>query len=250
MSERRIAVSLSKGGTGKSTTLTSLAHGLALAGHTVLAVDTDTQGQVAEIFGCEPEYGLAELIAEEVTPEDALYPARENLWILAGGRQLATTKQLISKQEFGGEQMLTRALDPYSGQFDFVLVDTSPGWDSLTINVLFYVHELVAPVALEVLAVRGLIHFENRIADIQSYRQGLEMRYVLPTFYDGRVKKSDEIMDQLKAYYQDRLCRPIRYNVRLSEAPGYGMSIFEYAPKSSGAKDYAALVERIRNDEQ
>lgn len=248
MKERRIAVSLSKGGTGKSTTLTSLAHGLALAGHTVLAIDTDTQGQVAEIYGCETEHGLAELMAGEVDPEDALYPARDNLWILSGGRQLAATKQLIAKQEFGSEKMLARALEPYSNRFDYILIDTSPGWDALTINVLFYVEEIVAPVALEVLAVRGLIHFENRIADIQVYHQGLNMRYILPTFYDGRVKKSEEILEQLRQYYQERLCRPIRYNVRLSEAPGHGATIFEYAPQSTGARDYAALVERIRKD--
>lgn len=248
MSERRIAVSLSKGGTGKSTTLTSLAHGLALAGHTVLAIDTDTQGQVAEILGCQPEVGLSELVAEEVSPDDALFNARENLWILAGGRQLAATKQLIAKQEFGSEQVLTRALEPYADRFDYILIDTSPGWDALTINVLFYVNELIAPVALEVLAVRGLIHFENRIADIQSYRQDLNLRYVLPTFLDGRVRQSEEIMKQLEIHYQDRMCRPIRYNVRLSEAPGHGMTIFEYAPRSSGAADYAALVERIRSD--
>ena len=249
MSERRIAVSLSKGGTGKSTTLTSVAHGLALAGYNVLAVDTDTQGQVAEIFGVQPEYGLAELVAEEVSPQDALIQAREGLWVLAGGRGLAGTKQLIAKQEFGSEQVLTRALAPYEGSFDYILVDTSPGWDALTINVLFYVNELIAPVALEVLAVRGLIHFENRIKDIQSYHQNLQMRYILPTFLDGRVKKSQEILQQLRDHYGERTCDPIRYNVRVSEAPGYGLSIFEYDPKSSGAADYAALVERIRADE-
>ncbi len=249
MSERRIAVSLSKGGTGKSTTLTSIAHGLALAGYNVLAVDTDTQGQVAEIFGCQPEYGLSELVAEEVNPDDALFQARERLWVLAGGRGLAGTKQLIAKQEFGGEQVLSRALAPYEGHFDYILVDTSPGWDALTINVLFYVNELVAPVALEVLAVRGLVHFENRIKDIQTYHSNLQMRYVLPTFLDGRVKKSQEILQQLRDHYGPRTCDPIRYNVRLSEAPGYGLSIFEYDPKSSGAADYAALVERIRADE-
>lgn len=249
MSERRIAVSLSKGGTGKSTTLTSLAHGLALAGYNVLAVDTDTQGQVAEIFGCQPEYGLAELVEEAISPEEAIYQARERLWILAGGRGLAGTKQLIAKQEFGSEQVLSRTLAAYNDRFDFILVDTSPGWDALTINVLFYVNELVAPVALEVLAVRGLIHFERRIADIQTYHPELQMRYILPTFLDGRVKKSHEILQQLHDHYGTRICDPIRYNVRLSEAPGYGLSIFEYDPKSSGAADYAALVERIRANE-
>ena len=248
MAERRMAVSLSKGGTGKSTTLAALAHGLSMAGHTVLAIDTDTQGQIAEILGVEAQAGLAELMAGEVNAEAALTPARDRLWILAGGRRLASTKQLIAQQEYGSEFMMSRVLEPYAGRFDYVLVDTSPGWDVLTINVLFYVTELIVPIALEVLAVRGLIQFEQRVADIQNHNPELSMRYVLPTFMDGRVRKSQEILKQLRSYYGERLCRPIRYNVRLSEAPGYGQTIFEYAARSKGAADYAALVERIRKD--
>ena len=248
MSARRIAVSLSKGGTGKSTTTTSLGHGLALSGYNVLVIDTDTQGQVAEIFGVEPEYGLADLVAGDVNHQDAMHETREGLWIISGGRELAGTKSLISKQEFGSEQTLLRTLEPYNEHFDYILVDTSPGWDVLTVNVLFYVNEVVSPVSLEVLSIRGLIHFENRINDIKEYKPDIELKYVLPTFLDGRVKKSQEILEQLQDYYGDRICDPIRYNVRLSEAPGHGMSIFEYDPKSTGAKDYAALIKRIVAD--
>ena len=74
------------------------------------------------------------------------------------------------------------------------------------------------------------------------------LQYVLPTFFDRRVKKSAEIFTQLEAYCGDKICPPIRYNVRLSEAPGHRQTIFEYAPKSVGAQDYQKLTERIQDD--
>jgi chromosome partitioning protein len=83
---------------------------------------------------------------------------------------------------------------------------------------------------------------------IQKYHSSLTLRYILPTFMDRRVKKSEEILGQLRGYYAGLVCRPIRYNVRLSEAPGYGQTIFEYASRSTGAADYQQLTERILQD--
>ena len=244
---RKLAIALSKGGVGKTTTAINLAHGLARSGYRVLLVDTDTQGQVAESLGQAPSAGLAEVMAEEVRPEDAVFQARESLWMLAGGRKLAGIKQVIARKEFGGEQVFSKALDSLDGQYDYVILDTAPGWDTLTINVLFYAQEVLAPIALEVLAVKGIVRFERRLADIQEYHQDTEFKYVLPTFMDRRVKKSEEILRLLVNHYGQRLCQPIRYNVRLSEAPGYGQTIFEYAPTSPGAEDYQTLTERIES---
>ncbi len=103
--------------------------------------------------------------------------------------------------------------------------------------------------ALEVMALQGLIDFRRHLESIRRYHAGLELRYVLPTFMDRRVRKSDEIYTQLGAYFTQQLCAPVRYNVRLSEAPGFGQTIFEYAPRSYGAQDYQALAERIVADE-
>jgi chromosome partitioning protein len=181
--------------------------------------------------------------------EQALAPARDNLWLMAGGRSLAGLKRLITRKDYGGEQTLAEALFPGDGRFDFVVVDTAPGWDALTINVLFYAETVLAPVSLEILALQGLLEFYNSLAAIQKYRSQLQLRYILPTFYDRRVKKSAEILAQLQSHFGERVCPPVRYNVRLSEGPGYGQSIFEYSPASTGAQDYQALVERILSDE-
>jgi chromosome partitioning protein len=245
---RKIAVSLSKGGVGKTTTAANLAAGLARAGRSVLLVDTDTQGQASRALGVSPAAGLAEYILEEASAEEAVIEARPQLYLLAGGRNLAGMKRLIDKKDFGGEQTLSEGLEPLAGRYDYVILDTAPGWDSLTVNVLFYASEILAPVSMEILTLTGLIYFQESIEAIQKYKPELEIRYIVPTFYDLRVKKSQEILEQLQAYYKEQLCSPIRYSVRLSEAPGLGQSIFEYAPGTPGAEDYQALVERIEQN--
>ncbi len=195
-----------------------------------------------------PEIGLSELISEEATPEAAIQEVREKLYLLAGGRSLAGLKRLIDRKDFRGERTLADGLEQLDSKYDYIILDTAPGWDSLTVNVLFYASEILAPVSMEVLTLTGLLYFQESIEAIQEYRPELEIRYILPTFMDGRVKKSEEILAQLQTAYQDKLCKPIRYSVRLSEAPGYGQTIYEYAPKTTGAEDYQALVERIVRD--
>ena len=247
---RKIAIALSKGGVGKTTTAVNLATGLALAGKRVLLVDVDTQGQVTKALGLQTGLGLADLVTAETTSAEALLPAREGLSVLAGGRALAGLKRQITRRDFGGEQVLSEALAPFEDQFDYTILDTAPGWDALTVNVLFYAHQVVAPVSLEVLTLQGLIEFEQSLTAIQKYHPALNLAYILPTFFDRRVRKSAEILEQLHSHYDARVCAPVRYNVRLSEAPGYGQSIFEYAPHSPGAEDYQALVERIMRDDR
>ena len=245
---RRIAISLSKGGVGKTTTAVNIAAGLARAGYSVLLIDTDTQGQAGRALGLQPEIGLAELISGDTSPEEAIQEARERLALLAGGRSLAGLKRLIDRKDFRGEKALADGLEQLDSHYDYILLDTAPGWDSLTVNVLFYADEILAPVSMEVLTLTGLLYFQKSIEAIQEYRPELELRYVVPTFYDRRVKKSEEILAQLQTAYPEQLCSPIRYSVRLSEAPGYGQTIYEYAPGTTGAEDYQTLVERIVRD--
>lgn len=244
---RKLAVALSKGGVGKTTTAVNLAAGLAARGQRVLLVDVDTQGQAGRALGVAPTIGLGELAQAEATPEQAIISVRPNLWLLAGGRTLSGLRMAINRREFGGEQTLREALTPLEGQYDLVILDTAPGWDTLTVNVLFYAEEILAPVSMEVLTLQGLLEFARNLGPIQKYHPDLSLRYVLPTFVDRRVRKSEEILAQLEAHFADQLCEPVRYNVRLSEAPGYGQTIFEYAPHSAGAYDYNRLAERILN---
>ncbi len=197
------------------------------------------------MLGCKPEYGLAELVAKEVEPQKAIFKARDNLWVLAGGRALAGVKRLIDRKDFGGELTIAEALTPFEHLFDFVIVDSSPGWDPITVNVLFYVKELLIPVSLEVMSLQGLSEFSKSLATIQKYRSSLGITFILPTFSDDKIESRLEILTRLKELYSDYLCTPIRYCPDLSEAPAYGRTIFEYSNESTGALDYKTLVRTV-----
>ena len=113
---RKIAVALTKGGVGKTTTAVNLAAGLALSGQRVLLIDVDTQGQAGKTLGCAPAVGLAELAAGNAAPDQAILPVRDRLWLLAGGKALAGLKMLITRKEFGAERTLSEALAPLDNQ--------------------------------------------------------------------------------------------------------------------------------------
>ncbi len=245
---RKIVIANSKGGVAKTTTSVNLGAGLARRGHRTLLIDLDTQGHIARSLGIEPQVTLATVIEEELMPQEAMIEARPNLYVLAGGRELAGTKRLIARRDLGSEMALYEALVPLDGQFEYVLLDTAPSWDVLNINALFYANEILVPVSLEVLALHGVADFIASVKVVQRYNPNIQIRYILPTFLDLRVAKSNEILEQLQRHFNGLVLPPIRYSVRLSEAPGFGQSIFEYAPGSRGALDYEELVERIEKD--
>ncbi len=127
----KLAVALSKGGVGKTTTAVNLAASLALNNKSVLLIDVDTQGQAARALGCKPASGLAEWISDETPVQTALFSARPGLWLLSGGRNLVSLKRQITRKDFGGERTLSEGLHSLRDQFDYVLLDTEPGWDAV-----------------------------------------------------------------------------------------------------------------------
>ncbi len=246
---RKICVTLSKGGVGKTTTSVNLGVGLSLAGYKVLLVDTDTQGQSSYLLGKKPKAGLTELLTRELTPEECLVQARNNLWLLSGGKSLAGVKRIIDRKSFGAEYTLAEALKPLNRKFDFIIMDTSPGWDQLIVNVLFYATEVLVPVALEVMPLHGLSEFMKSLGSIQKYRKEIQLKYIVPTFMDTRIKGPQALYSQLKRLYPEYVCTPIRYSESLSEAPSFGKSIFEFAPGSTASADYRELVRKVSLNE-
>ncbi len=245
---KKIVVSLLKGGVAKSETSVHLAHGLALAGYKVLLVDTDVQAQCSDMLGVEPENGLAEVIAGWADPQDAVCQARPNLWLLAGGVKLAAVKMEIARREMAPEAVLAETIDRYEGQFDVMVMDTAPGWDTLLVNALYCCEDVLSPVSMEPMALKGLSRFEERLDIVRKYKPSLRLRWVAPTFVDGRVKKSRQIMKQLEELYGDRLTPPIKYSAKLSEITAFGQTIYESDPKSPGAKGYRQLTQKVIAD--
>ena len=245
---RKVAFSNAKGGVAKTTTCVNIGAGLSLAGYRTLIVDLDSQGQVTKSLGVDAEQGLAELVQGEASLEDVQVEAREELFVIAGGKALSGVKRIISRRDMRSELVLAEALDGLLG-YDFVLLDTAPSWDVLNVNCLFYANELLIPVSMEVLALQGIGDFLGSVKQVQRYREGLAIVGIIPTFYDARVRKSAEILEQLGRYFPEAVWPPVRYNVRLSEAPGFGQHIFEYDYRSNGAADYARLTRRLAKGE-
>ena len=252
---RRIAVSMAKGGVGKTTTSVNLAHGLAASGHKVLLVDCDTQSQVSLFLGVKPAHGLYEFITGEdekgqaVTRKNALFLARPNLWILSGGIKLVELKNWLGEQPRDQRQtVLSNAFITKGGALDFLIFDCAPGWDVLSVNILMAAREVLCPVALQTPAFEGLKTFFTYLLSAQRLNPGLQLRYVLPTMYDRRTRQSHQLLKQLHRLFRKQFCDPIPHNVRLPEAVSQGKSIFEHAPDSPGAAGYKKMLRRVIHD--
>lgn len=244
-SMRRIAIVNHKGGTGKTTTAVHLAAGLAELGHHVLLIELDPQGNVGTWFGLEEdETRMARLLSGHIGVRKARVEVRENLDVIGSDWRLAETEErLIWGQE--RERGLANRLAKLDG-YDFVILDCAPSMSLLTTSALAYADEVIIPISMEYLALVGVRQIVDNILRMSS-RNGRDIRIaaVVPTFYQKNLRKNAEILRTLKKYFDDAVTEPIRENVRLSEAPSHGQTIFEYAPRSHGARDYRKLVERF-----
>lgn len=236
---RKIAVANRKGGVGKTTSAVHLAAGLALAGRKVLLIDTDAQGHAARLLGVDPGKGLAELM--EGQTEGVICAARPGLDLMAGGRMLAGVNRLIARESIRPEEQLSKALAGLEGKYQYVIVDTSPSFSELGTNVLFYCSEAVVPVSMEVLAAEGLVSFAEEVRHVQEYHE-LSVRWILPTFVDGRTRKSADILESLRGKYGELVTFPVHYSAALSESSAFGKTLFEYRPKDRAADDYAKIA--------
>jgi len=252
---KKIAVAMAKGGVGKTTTAVNLAHGLAESGKRVLLIDCDTQGQVVKFLGVKPKYSLYEFVKGHddkgniIPKNEVAEMARKNLWVIDGGLKLVELKHWLGEQPREVRQtILKNELVPKAGTLDYLIFDCSPGWDVLSVNILMAVEDVICPVALQGPAVEGLKTFFTYLLSAQKINKSLQLKYILPTLFDKRTRQSFEIFKQLKKMFPREVCEPIHYNVRLSEAPSYGKTIFEYRKKAIGAADYKKLIRRIAED--
>lgn len=248
-----IAVTQSKGGVGKTTTSVNLAHGLVLRGHKVLLIDADTQNQAVKCLGTTASAGFYEYMVKKANINNAIVQPREHLWVLSGGINLARLKDALTARKGSPSVKYSYLLDRLAFRndpksiLDYIIIDTSPGWDILTVNILFAADLAICPVTPDILAIQGFSEFLQNVDAVRRYRQTPFAYRVLPTYLDKRTKKSARIMSMIEAAHRDFLAPPIRVCVKLSECAEHGQTIWEYAPKSSGAVDYTALVDLVQS---
>jgi chromosome partitioning protein len=250
---RKIAIAMAKGGVGKTTTAVNLAYQIAQTGKRVLLVDCDTQNQVSQFLDVKPQYGLYEFITgasiegEPITRNEAIFPARKNMWLLSGGMSLAILKNWIYEEtnESERQSIIAKKLNPKNGSLDYIIYDCAPGWDILSVNILVASNEILCPVTLEGAAMKGLKDYIHYIGSAKKVNKDLEIKYIVPTMYDRRTRQARDILNQLKKVFGDKVCNKININVRLSESASHGQTIFEYSPRAIGALDYQKLAKRI-----
>lgn len=259
-----IGVVNQKGGVGKTTTSANLSAALAEKGKRVLVIDIDAQSNLTTHLGLgpkeDPEHPGETLAGPEGTVYDILKGARQiNDVIISRSNNLDVipSSLLLSAAdlELGGvvgrELILKRALDKVKVGYDFVIIDCPPALGLLSLNALAAVDQVVIPVQSEYLALHGVRQLLDTIDQVKNiYNPSLVVGGVLICLHDSRKRLARAVADTIRAYFGELVFDTIiRTNVSLAEAPASGQTIFEYAPKSTGAEDYMCLVEEILNDE-
>ena len=243
---KKIAVMTMKGGTGKTTTTVSIAHGLALCGKRVLLIDCDPQRNVAATFGVQTSRGLDRLLT---TGDVEIIQVRENLFMIdSGGRRLVEVELSLGRMK-RRERRLADSLEHLKG-CDYVLCDCPPSVNLINVNALAFCDEVIIPVSMDYLSQTGAIQTIEIIEEIQRHSGAGSINFhILPTFYDARTKISGLVLDQIREQFNGRIYNTvIRINTALREAPGHNKTIYEHAPLSRGAFDYYRLTEEILED--
>jgi len=239
---RVIAISNLKGGIGKTTTVVNLGAGLALKGARVLLVDVDAQGNLAMALGMRPRRTLYEILVDGVPAADCVVAARPNLDLIAADKALLGVQPAIAQRP-DWSRVLEQGLRPLLGAYDFVLIDSGGSLTVLNTNALVCATDVLAPTAIEHFSLKSIDLLFEHVAQVKGHSGAIRM--IIPTMYDPRMRQSGELLAELRERYGALVAEPVRVNVRLSEAPTQGRTIYEYDPRSRGAADYALLVERV-----
>lgn len=252
---RIIAVANQKGGVGKTTTTINLGASLAHAGKKVLLVDSDAQGNATSGLGIrkgevnEDIYDI--LINEAPISEVILKSSRENMDVVPASIQLAGAEVELSNLDHR-ETRLKSALNEIRDQYDYILIDCPPSLGHLTINAFTASDSVLIPVQCEYYALEGLSQLLNTVRLVQKhFNNDLKIEGVLLTMLDRRTNLGYEVVEEVKKYFHEKVYETIiPRNIRLSEAPSYGLSIIDYDLQSIGAKTYQELAKEVLNNNE
>lgn len=254
---RTIAIANQKGGVGKSTTAINLSSCLGEMGQKVLTIDMDPQGNTTSGMGVEKnevENTIYELLLGESKLEDCIIPLNfDNLSLIPSNVNLAGAEiELIGVED--KEFILKNAIDQVRDQYDFIIIDCPPSLNMLTINAMTTADTVLVPIQCEYYALEGLSQLMHTIELVQErLNPELEMEGVVFTMYDARTNLSLQVVENVKDSLDQNIYKTIiPRNVRLAEAPNYGMPINYYDKRSTGAESYRLLADEVihRGDEE
>ena len=247
---RVIAISNQKGGVGKTTTAINLSACLAEKKQKVLVIDMDPQGNATSGLGVEKasvEHSSYEVLLDDISITDAMERSVcDNLYVVPSERGLAGAEiELIGKNE--REYVLKEKVDQVKDQFDFIIIDCPPSLSMLTVNAMTTADTVLVPIQCEYYALEGLSQLMHTIELVQDrLNPNLKMEGVVFTMYDARTNLSLQVVENVKENLQQNIYKTIiPRNIRLAEAPSYGMPINLYDSKSAGAEGYRNLAEEV-----
>jgi len=250
-SHRRLfTIANQKGGVGKTTTAVNLAAGLAVQGLRTLVIDLDPQGNASTALGITDRHSGTpssyEVLLGEIKLKQAMRqsPHSERLFCVPSTIDLAGAEiELVSM--VARENRLKTALAELDNlereaPFDYVFIDCPPSLGLLTINALVAAPEVLIPIQCEYYALEGVSQLMSNIEMVKAHlNPGLDVSTVILTMYDGRTKLADQVVDEVRRYFGTKVLRTvIPRSVKVSEAPGYSMTIIDYDPGSRGAMSY------------
>lgn len=247
---RIIAIANQKGGVGKTTTSINLSASLAAKGKKVLMIDTDPQGNATSGFGIDKndlEDTIYELILGECSVQDCIIKdVIPGVSILPSNVNLAAAEiELIGVDK--KEYILKKEIDWVKDSYDFIIIDCPPSLSMLTVNAMTTADSVLVPIQCEYYALEGLsqlIHTVNLVKE--RLNPELDMEGVVFTMFDSRTNLSNQVVENVKNNLQQNVYKTIiPRNIRLAEAPSYGMPIQMYEPKSAGAEAYMALADEV-----
>ena len=252
---RVLAIANQKGGVGKTTTSVNLAASLAATQRRVLLVDIDPQGNATMGCGIDKMHlsrSTCDVLLHEASAADSIVSAGDSGFAILPGNEDLTLAEVQLLQEIGRELRLRNALRPVLGMYDFVLIDCPPSINMLTVNALTAAHGVLIPMQCEYYALEGLTALLNTIEQVrETVNPELEVYGLLRTMFDPRNNLSTAVSAQLHEHFGDKVYRTIiPRNVRLAEAPSFGMPVLMHDRHSRGALAYLALAgEIIRREE-
>lgn len=247
---RVIAVANQKGGVGKTTTTINLGASLADADKKVLLVDSDAQGNATSGLGVskgEVEMDIYDVLINGTSVEEVIVESsRENMDVLPASIQLAGAEVELSNMDHR-ETRLKTALEDIRDDYDYILIDCPPSLGHLTINAFTASDSVMIPVQCEYYALEGLSQLLNTVRLVQKhFNTDLKIEGVLLTMLDRRTNLGYEVVEEVKKYFHEKVYDTIiPRNIRLSEAPSYGLSIIDYDKQSIGAKTYQDLAKEV-----